>query len=71
MSFNDDMPCQAVDLDILILFVQKNSQLIPQSRQIASDLTHSGQVQIPATLVFCVYGEITIRRPRNMVFWRG
>lgn len=42
MTLDNDMTCQTVDGDILILLVQEHSQLVPKGGQVASDLTNGG-----------------------------
>jgi hypothetical protein len=44
MSLDNDMLCHAIDLDVLVLLVQEDSQLIPQCRYIASDFPDCRQV---------------------------
>lgn len=59
---------QAVDLDILVLLVQKHPQLIPERSQVASDLPYRRQVQISTTLKVGVDGQVLAGGARNVKF---
>lgn len=60
MTLDYDMACQTVDYNILVLLVQKHAQLVSQRHHIAGDFPHQGLVQVAATLVVCVDGQVFV-----------
>lgn len=70
MSLDNDMLCHAIDLDVLVLLVQEDSQLVPQGRYVAGDLPYCRQMQVAASLIVGIDGQVLVRRSRDGVFGR-
>lgn len=60
MTLNDNVARQTVNLDILVLLVEEDPQFVSQGGQIARDLAYSSLVQIAATLVVGVDGQVLV-----------
>lgn len=67
VPLDDDVLGQRVDGDVLVLFRQPCTQLVPQRIRVARDLAHGGEVQVAAALVVGVDGQILALGARNVV----
>ena len=61
MALDNNMLRHTVDLDLLVLLVEKDPQLIPQRRYISGNFSYRRQMQVASSLVIGVDGQILIR----------